>query len=724
MTAAAHVWSFFRAGGVDQVVLQSGEDIRQLKGLDQKLWVALACPTKSSHIDERTLTLLDTDADGRVRPPEVLAAVEWCGKAFRSLDLLLEEGDSVPLEAFHDKTDEGKALRASAARILGDLQKAKAQSISVSDLSRVEKAFSATRFNGDGVVPPESAEDPKHKAAIEDVLACVGSTPDRSGLAGVDKPRVQTFFDRARKLVAWSDEGLSVEISPLGDKTAAAALAVVAVEDKVNDWFTRCRLLAFDARGSEALTAATSNMTALAGLELAPSHPEIKKLPLAKVESSAKLPLLDGLNPGWAVAVRRLASDAVEPLLGTSVKTLSEADWSTLTAKVAPYRNWLAKKPEANLGSLSLERLRELLASGAEAAILALIDKDLELAKEYSEIGNVERAVLYRRDFGRVLRNFVNFSDFYAGRGGAFQAGTLLLDARGCDLCIYVDDPAKHAALAGLSSCYLAYCDIERRGPELEKKQIVAAFTAGDTDHLMVGRNGVFYDRLGRDWDARIVNIIENPISVRQAFWSPYKRLVRLVEEQVAKRAAEKEKASSQTIEATAEKTANADKAAATPPPAAPEKKVDIGTVAAVSVAVAGFATFLSATLATFLGLGMWMPLGVFAVLMGISGPSMLIAWLKLRRRNLGPVLDANGWAINGRARINVPFGTSLTALSRLPEGAQRKLNDPYAEKPTPWRRWVVLGVVVLVAGAWFLGKLDTYLPDRVKAARVLHRTS
>ena len=101
----------------------------------------------------------------------------------------------------------------------------------------------------------------------------------------------------------------------------------------------------------------------------------------------------------------------------------------------------------------------------------------------------------------------------------------------------------EHAALAGLSKAYLAYCDCTRGADE--KTTIVAAFTAGDVDNLMVGRNGVFYDRKNRDWDARITNIVENPISVRQAFWSPYKRLVRMVEEQVAKRAAAKEKESS-----------------------------------------------------------------------------------------------------------------------------------------------------------------------------------
>ena len=61
------------------------------------------------------------------------------------------------------------------------------------------------------------------------------------------------------------------------------------------------------------------------------------------------------------------------------------------------------------------------------------------------------------------------------------------------------------------------------------------------------------------------------------------------------------------------------------------------------------------------------MPLAILAVLLLISGPSMILAWLKLRQRNLGPILDANGWAVNARAKINIPFGASLTGMAKLP---------------------------------------------------------
>src|SRR5436305_12603810 len=96
--------------------------------------------------------------------------------------------------------------------------------------------------------------------------------------------------------------------------------------------------------------------------------------------------------------------------------------------------------------------------------------------------------------------------------------------------------------MAGLAGAYLAYCDVARKSTG-EKMQIVAAFTDGDSDNLMVGRNGIFYDRKGRDWDATISRIVDNPISIRQAFWAPYKKFERMIEEQIAKRAASADEA-------------------------------------------------------------------------------------------------------------------------------------------------------------------------------------
>ncbi|NUP11420.1 MAG: hypothetical protein HOW73_35695 [Polyangiaceae bacterium] len=749
MKKPKHTWTFRKSGGVDQVVLKSGEDLLKLHELDLKLWLALACPTKGTEIDEETLKLIDTDHDSRIRPPEILAAIESCGEVFKSLDFFFKKGASVPLSEVDEDHEAGQRFLRSAERVLADVGKRDEKEICLDDVAAMGKAFAATRFNGDGIVPADAATEPETQAAIEDVMTAQGSLLDRSGKQGVDRERVETFAKHADELLAWYVEGDSETVNVVGNgKTKLAFDALVAVEEKLVDFYTRGRLAAFDARGATALNPADADLQSLTSKTLSSKDDGVERLPIAHVEALRALPLSSGLNPAWAERVQTFAKVAVEPILGARSE-LKESDFQTIVAKLEPFRKWSAAKPTTGAVAVARERLSSFVDGGFKNKILDLVEQDLALAPDYEKITAVEKAVRLRRDLVPLLRNFVNFSDFYGGRGGAFQAGTLYLDGRSCDLVVFVQDAGKHAALAGLSKAYLTYCDCMREG---EKVAIAAAFTAGDVDNLMVGRNGVFYDRKGRDWDATITSIISNPISIRQAFWTPYKRLIHLIEEQVAKRAAEKEKASSERVDAAALATVNSAQgptpapgapgaaapgapapapAAPAVPPAAPgtaaaaepSRKLDVGMLAALSIAIAGVATFLSGILMMFLDLGIWMPVGIAGVLLAISGPSMLIAWLKLRQRNLGPILDANGWAVNGRVRINIPFGGSLTSLAKLPEGSTHTLADPYAEKPTPWIRYVVFFVLLMLGLVWILGKADPYLPDSVRSDEVLHRT-
>jgi len=249
--------------------------------------------------------------------------------------------------------------------------------------------------------------------------------------------------------------------------------------------------------------------------------------------------------------------------------------------------------------------------------------------------------------------------------------------------------------------------------------QVVAAFTGGDSDNLMVGRNGLFYDRKGRDWDATITKIIDNPISIRQAFWAPYKKLVRMVEEQVAKRAATADAAATARLQSTAEATAHPEKLAGKP--AEPPKKIDTGTLAAIGLVLTTLLGALGGIAAAIFGLPWWqIPLAVAGIVLAISIPSMIIAYLKLRKRNLGPILDANGWAVNAKAKINVPFGGSLTQVAALPPGAQRDLVDPFAEKKRPWKFYITIAVILVLAFSWFFGKLDSKLPPKFRSTSVL----
>jgi hypothetical protein len=619
MTSAPFHWRFFRAGGFDQVRLDTAEELLAIDQLDQKLWVALSCPVKGIEFDARTLAFVDSDADGQIRAPELLAAVQWAGQRLKDADVLARQLPGVPLDAIRDDDAEGLAIAQAARELLADIG------------------------GNDGLVTVEAARAAQARHA-----------------------------ERAHQ--AW--EAAGAQARPLGEATEAAHLALQAVAEKVEDWFVRCRLAAFDTRAGDALNAADETLAALGSGTLSAGADSIAALPLARVQAGAALPLGTGLNPAWAARMQALREAAVAPLLGAR-DALTEADWQQLKDKLAPYAAWLTAKPDP--------------------------------AAEGNGVRELERLAHYVRDLLPLANNFVAFRDFYTRQGKAtFQVGTLYLDGRSCDLCVAVNDAGRHAALATLSRICLVYCDCVRGG---ETVSIAAAFTAGDSDQLMVGRNGVFYDRQGRDWNATITKIVDHPISLRQAFWAPYKRLARFVAEQLQKMAANKARASEEKMTVAVveggKKVATASAASAAPAAAPPPFDVGkfAGIFAAIGLAVGALGTAVATMLAGLFALKWWqLPFALAGLLLVVSGPAVLLAWFKLRSRNLGPILDANGWAINARARINIPFGTSLTQLAQLPPNSERALTDPYAEKKAPWG-WYggILAVLLLAVFAWYL---------------------
>jgi len=715
-----HAGRVFRAGGVDQVIIQSGEDIAHLAELDQKLWVALACPTRGIEFDERTLDLIDTDKDGRIRPPELLEACAWARARLHDPGELARPGAALEIEAINDGTEEGAALAAEARRLLSMAGRPEATAIALADVVERSKQLSAMRFNGDGIITADTAgEDTVAREAIGHIVTVQGGIPPATDkqVPGIDRERAEAFFADLNKLRAWASKAREATTGlALGERTLAATEAMNAVAAKVEDFFARTRLATYDPRAATALNPSLEEYSAMSGKDLGLASPAITALPLAPITPGGALPLTRGVNPAWAKALRNFRERTVEPLLARSdAESLTQDEWQLIQKALAPCQQWLAERPATRLDTLDEEVREALLAGDAEQRVMALIAEDEAEEEHNKQALDLEKLLRFKQGLLELLNNFVSFSAFYQRRGAIFQAGTLYLDARSCDLVVQVPDAARHAKLAGLAKTYLAYCDCTRKG---QKMGIVAAFTAGDVDFLFVGRNGVFYDRDGHDWDATITRIIENPTSIRQAFFSPYKKFVRMIEEQVAKRASASDARAQKSLGTAASTLASSDlktvgtNASSVTVPGTP-RRTDVGTVAAIGVALGSISAVLVGIFGKFVDLGVWIPLALIGIVLAISGPSMLIAWLKLRQRSLGPILDASGWAINGRMRVNTRLGGSLSQTAKVPVNARRMLDDPFAESRSPV--WVALGVlvavVVLVFLAWRAHWLDRWVP-------------
>lgn len=685
-------WKFFRAGGFDQVQLESPEDLAALRSLDQKLWAALACPTRNLELDQRMLAYIDGNNDGRIRAPEVLDAVDWTLARLADPRSLFRE-ESLTLASLRDNP-EGQQLALAARRLLGVLGRDETQGLTAADTDDLAALFPPAEANGDGLVPATLTSEADLQAAIADIISCMGAEQDRSGEPAVSQEGINGFFDQARQVHEWQQGAAQHGVHLLEPDAEQAVAAISALRDKIDDYFTRVEMAAFDPRAAAIMNADEAELVRLSSMNLADAG-QAAELPLASLQHGETLPLESGINPAWRGAMQTLREHVVKPVLG-DLDAIDRSQWQELTARSNAYFTWQAAKPQVSiLDNMSVERIVELVEQDTQSRLLELVAFDLEVAEAAGGLVDLDKLLRLQSGLITLLRNFVSFQDFYRRKDKAiFQAGKLYIDGRSCDLVVEVGDINAHSAVATNSESFLLYCACTRRGQpvkERESMNIVAAVTAGDEGELVAGRNGLFYDRQGNDWDATVVKVVYHAISVREAFWSPYRRISKLVSDQIQKSAASRD---DELVNSSAAKASSgADASAAS-------KTFDIakfaGIFAAMGLAIGVLGAAMAAIFSGLMALQWWQwPLVVAGALLVISGPSMLLAWFKLRRRNLGPILDANGWAVNSQARINIAFGTSLTQLARLPDGAGRAMRDPYAEKKPLWP-WLLLVLVIL----------------------------
>ena len=662
-----HNWKFFKSARCVQVKLENGEDLAALKELDQKLWTVLAASTDGLRFDPATLKLLDTDGDGRIRVPEVRAAVDWMGARFKKLDFLFAGKDSITLSDLDDSTDEGKALLKSFKNILLRAGKADAAEISLADVTGTTDVFNAQPFNGDGVVTPNSTSDASVSDAVAAIVACEGGVPDRGGDMGADQAKVDAFFADAAAYLAWKAAGKDAAV--IGDGTAAGYAALQEVEAKIDEFFT---------------------------------PPE--DMPLVTNEPDPELPLTQGVHPLWLGKFRVFAQAAVAPALGVEkAETLSRDDWAAVKAKFAPYAAWLGSKAGTAVEGVGDEKLAAFVKDGAmQAKVNDLIQKDLALADEYARLVDCARALRYSAYLTTWLCNYVNQANLYdTERDSVFRTGTLYIDGRACKLCFHVADEGAHAALAEKSKCCLLYAKLTRKATG-ETREVCAVVTAGRTAPLYVGRNGIFYDCDGNDWDAVVVKVVESQVSLKEAFWAPWAKIGATIAGQFKKFLSSKQDAAVAKVGTHVDATTAA---VTTPPPAqpapapapapAPNGAAIASSVAALGVGVGMAGAACAALVGLVAGLPPWkVAAGVAAIILLVSLPSVILAWFKLRARDLGAILNACGWAVNRPLYFSMGLARTFTRPAALPMGAA-VARDPYAKGGI----WKVLFALVLAVG-------------------------
>lgn len=346
-------------------------------------------------------------------------------------------------------------------------------------------------------------------------------------------------------------------------------------------------------------------------------------MPLVTDAPDKTLPLKENLNPKFLEAIIDFSAKCVTPLIGER-KEIGRLEWKKIKAAFAPYRAWVASKPVMSAGAMA-----------------GLEEK--------------EKVLRYKLHLIEFLENFVNMRRLYDVNSlASFQTGTLRIDAKEMNLCFHVDSEAAHSALAEKSKCCIIYLKLTRPAAKAERS-VCAVATAGTIRGLYVGRNGVFYDRDGKDWEAVVTKVVESEVSLSEAFWSPWRKLGEGIASSVKKFLGDKQAAAHAKLEAGTQSAQAGGAAMAS-------------SVAAIGIGVGMMGAALASLMAAISGMS-WLQIiaSIFALILVVSMPSVILTWFKLRQRDIGAILNASGWAINRPMRFTMKRARSFTKCAGDP---------------------------------------------------------
>ena len=678
-------------GRTYQLRLESPDDLAHLQDMNASHWMANSAPLEVFACDRAFLEFVDSDKNGRIRCDEVQRAVDWLLHVLGDYGDVGAESGILRLDHISAEHEEGGRLRSAVERILTNLGKSDDNAVSLADVRNTKTILSAAEANGDGIIPSSAAKDAEIAQFIKDIMATVGSEKDASGGAGVTEGAVEKFLKEAGAYLAWHDKGRAADSGghsdkmPLGEATEAAHLCLEAIRVKVDEYFRFCATIAYDPASAAAFRL---NLAAGEGDTEAFAQ-KLEAGAIAQPSREAALDLRGDLNPAYREQVRALRENTIVPILGEEVSVLTEESWRRVCNALAAHAAWEAEKPETKTESLGVEKLRQYLEPRYQEEVRTLVAADVAVAQEIAAIGEVERLILYQRWLLEFANNFVSFPRLYDPEHRAlFEAGTLVMDGRQFTLCVSVGEGkrADHAKLAANSRLFILYLELTQ-GTVGERKEIAAAVTDGGKGNLYVGKHGIFVDRGDRLWDACVTQMVENPISFGEALVAPFVRMGTLVQSQIEKisgsgqsmveaKLTERTAGVAATVQTAAQQgPVGVPAQAAAAPPAHGGRDMLIGGSLAFA-AVGSTLAFITKTLHDMENPLLIVVKVACLVVLVVLVPMTISAWVKLRQRDVGTLLEACGWAINGRLRLTRVIQGIFTRRPRLPANASKQRFD------------------------------------------------
>jgi hypothetical protein len=676
---------FQKLGGKYQPIFERPADLRFIELIDEAHWAALSAPVEAFQTEKEFLEYLDKDGNGTIRCDEIKKTAKWLLGLFSDISRLKGGHEELRPANINSDSEEGRALLDSINSIYPESGENSTGTISLDSLRREKEMSVAKAGNDNGIIPFNAIISPETRKFAEDAAVIAGETENNAPPEGFTKDIIKKFMALAANFTEWKNKSKlpdgqdSTDILPLGADTAEGYKAFSAIEAKTDEFFALCGMLDTEPSAAPALLPGEGKIAAIDINNTESISLFTTSRPIAGPNPAAVLDLDGKINTEYKSGLEAFRNSVLKKFDTGKHSKLTVTEWKEIKKAFSPYADWLKEAPSEKFSSIDENVLGKYL-SGTEAQNLEKLFEESETAREkIKKIEEIEKVILFQKNFFEFINNFISFNRLFDPRSKSMiQPGSLVMDERRFDLVVKISNPAEHKKLARKSNICVIYLKL-RSGPpdKTETMEAVAGITSGVATSLYVGKKGVFFEKNGKVWESEISDMIIQPVSLSEALRMPFVKIGEFTGKQFEKITDSRYKGLEAGI---AENIRKADKSVATLNPQPQQGGLFSGgsmLLLGGGVGLAALGSSLAFTVKTMKNVSFLNAITVIAVIIAIIfSPFLVLAFVKLKKRNVGMFFEAAGWAVNGRFRLSGKMGRIFTYKPELPAGARKKRID------------------------------------------------
>ena len=698
---------FQKVAGSRQIVIKTAKDLAAAAALDPAHWAVTGMSTDSIIYNPDFLELLDTDKNNRIRPDELRGAITWILGMLKDTAGLEEGSQILKLSAVNESADGADVILSAARIILKNLNLEDSDEITLEQVMNRNNLVLNSCGNGDGVITSENNDDELLSEYIRDAVLVCGSVPDVTGLAGINAEISEKFQTELESCHRWHQEEKGEALFPFWDKTHEFYSRYIELESEIDRYFVLCHAIFGNSAG---VSASLQNLDPLNNQGMSDF---LANAPCAMPDPGCFLSATGWLNPEKGMKIPAFIEMAHDLRMSESAERISESEWRKIVEKLSQRKEWLSRTPTGNVNSIPEEKIREYLEKNVTESALSLIEKDAAVKKEIEAYASLRKLILFQHCIMEYVNNYINLSRLFDPENlSLIQSGHLIMDGRHYTLSCKVSDIAAHKKIIQRSNICVMYIAMTTGMPDAVKKMNLAvAITSGTMRDIFIGRTGVFIGKDGTEWDAKVIDFVQQPVSLGEAIQMPFIRFGEFLEKQADRFFSSKSKAMEKNVSADLSKgklPGEIMQSAKKQTPAVSGSMMLMGGGIGIAALGSAFALIVN-TLKT---IPVW---NVIVVLLGIifviSGPMVLVSVIKLCRRHVSDFLAASGWAVNPRMRLSNRMGLIFTHVPSRPNGAKYLYKDiaaifskGFIDKKARFRvvfYWIFAALILCGIGLW-----------------------